>query len=57
MTKILYLHGFASSADSTKANLIDSFIKKNTKKTKILIPDLDNNIENAYHHKKNKLFK
>ena len=49
MTKILYLHGFASSADSTKANLIDSFIKKNTKKTKILIPDLDNNIENAYH--------
>ena len=49
MTKILYLHGFASSADSTKANLIDSFIKKNTKKTKILIPDLDNNIKNAYH--------
>ena len=28
MTKILYLHGFASAADSTKANLIDSYIKK-----------------------------
>ena len=49
MTKILYLHGFASAADSTKANLIDSYIKKNSTSTKILIPDLDNDIENAYH--------
>ena len=49
MTKILYLHGFASAADSTKANLIDSYIKKNSRSTKILIPDLDNDIENAYH--------
>ena len=49
MTKILYLHGFASSADSTKANLITSFVKKNTSSTQILIPDLDNDIENAYH--------
>ncbi len=49
MTKILYLHGFASSADSTKANLIYSFIKKNTKEAEILIPDLDNNIEKAYN--------
>ena len=49
MTQILYLHGFASSADSTKANLIDSYIKKNSRSTKILIPDLDNDIENAYH--------
>jgi uncharacterized protein len=48
MTKILYLHGFASSADSTKAKVIESFIKKNTNSTKILIPDLDNNIKNAY---------
>ena len=31
MTKILYLHGFASAADSTKANLIDSYIKKKFK--------------------------
>ena len=48
MTKILYLHGFASSANSTKANLINTFIKKNTKSTQILIPDLDNDIESAY---------
>jgi len=49
MTKILYLHGFASAADSTKANLIASFVKNNTSSTQILIPDLDNDIENAYH--------
>ena len=48
MAKILYLHGFASSANSTKANLINTFIKKNTKSTQILIPDLDNDIESAY---------
>ena len=48
MTKILYLHGFASSADSMKAKVIESFVKKNTSSTKILIPDLDNNIKNAY---------
>ena len=48
MTKILYLHGFASSADSTKANLIKSFVKKNTETTSILIPNLENNIKNAY---------
>ena len=45
MTKILYLHGFASSADSTKAKVIKSFVKKNTSSTKILIPNLDNNIK------------
>ena len=49
MTKILYLHGFASSADSTKADLTGSFVKRNTKKTKILIPDLDNDIELAFY--------
>ena len=48
MTKILYLHGFASSADSTKAKVIESFVKKNTGSTKILIPNLDNNIKRAY---------
>lgn len=48
MTKILYLHGFASSADSTKAKAIKSFVKKNTSSSRILIPDLDNNIKNAY---------
>ena len=49
MAKILYLHGFASSADSKKANLIETFITKKTKSTKILIPDLDNDIKSAYH--------
>ena len=49
MTKILYLHGFASSADSTKADLTGSFVKRNTKKTKILIPNLDNDIEAAFY--------
>ena len=44
MTKILYLHGFASSADSSKAKIIESFVKKNTNSTKILIPNLNNNI-------------
>ena len=53
MTKILYLHGFASSADSTKADLTRSFIKKNAKKAKILIPDLDNDIEEAFHQIEN----
>ena len=48
MTKILYLHGFASSADSTKAKVIKSFVKKNNSSTKILIPNLDNNIKKAY---------
>ena len=48
MTKILYLHGFASSADSTKAKVLKSFVKKNTNSTKILIPNIDNNIKNAY---------
>ena len=53
MTKILYLHGFASSADSTKADLTKSFIEKKTKKTKILIPDLDNDIEVAFYQIEN----
>ena len=53
MTKILYLHGFASSADSTKADLTRSFIEKKTKKTKILIPDLDNDIEVAFYQIEN----
>ena len=48
MTKILYLHGFASSADSSKAKVIASFVKKNTSSTKILIPNLNNNIKTAY---------
>ena len=48
MNKILYLHGFASSADSTKAKLIESFVKKNTNSTMVLIPNLNNNIKNAY---------
>ena len=53
MTKILYLHGFASSADSAKAELTRSFVEKKTKKTKILIPDLDNDIEVAFYQIEN----
>jgi len=36
MTKILYLHGFASSADSTKAKIIESYVKRSTKEINFL---------------------
>ena len=49
MSKILYLHGFGSSADSTKAKIIKHYVKRSANATTILIPDLDNNIKNAYH--------
>lgn len=50
MTKtILYLHGFKSSSESSKAQDIKHFIAKNTKKTKIIIPDLDDNFQNAHN--------
>ena len=48
MTKsIIYLHGFASSSDSTKAKLIQKFISKNHKKVKIFTPDLSNHFNEA----------
>jgi predicted esterase YcpF (UPF0227 family) len=48
MTKtILYFHGFKSSSKSSKAQSLKNFIAKNTKNTKIIIPDLDDNFQNA----------
>jgi predicted esterase YcpF (UPF0227 family) len=49
MTKtILYFHGFKSSSKSSKAQSLKNFIAKNTKNTKIIIPDLDDNFQNAH---------
>ncbi len=48
MTRILYLHGFASSGDSTKALLLKKYIETETSKTEILIPNLENNIADAF---------
>ena len=47
MTKILYLHGFASSADSTKALQLQKYIEHHTQQTNILIPNIENNILKA----------
>ena len=47
MTKILYLHGFASSASSTKACQLNKYIVNSTSETNILIPNLENNITDA----------
>ena len=48
MTRILYLHGFASSGDSTKALLLKKYIEDETSNTEILIPNLENNIADAF---------
>ena len=47
MAKILYLHGFASSADSTKALQLQEYINHNYSKTEIMIPNIENNIADA----------
>ena len=47
MAKILYLHGFASSADSTKALQLREYINHNYSKTEIMIPNIENNIADA----------
>ena len=47
MTKILYLHGFASSASSTKACQLNKYIVNSTSETNVLIPNLENNITDA----------
>ena len=50
MTKtILYFHGFKSSSKSSKAQSLKNFIAKNTKNTKIIIPDLDDNFQDAHN--------
>jgi len=50
---ILYFHGFKSSSSSTKAQNLKKFIVKNTKKTKIIIPDLEDNFQNAFNQIEN----
>ena len=47
MTKILYLHGFASSATSTKALQFQEYIKDHLRQSSILIPNIENNILKA----------
>ena len=47
MAKIIYLHGFASSANSTKALQLKKHILENYSKTEIIIPDIENNIVDA----------
>jgi predicted esterase YcpF (UPF0227 family) len=47
MTKILYLHGFASSSDSTKALQLKEYIKNNYSKIEIIIPDIEDDITHA----------
>ncbi len=47
MAKIIYLHGFASSANSTKALQLKKYILENYSKTDIIIPDIENNIIDA----------
>ena len=47
MTKILYLHGFASSANSTKALQLKKHMLDNFLEAEIIIPDIENNIVDA----------
>ena len=47
MAKIIYLHGFASSANSTKALQLKKYIFENYSKTEIIIPNIENNIVDA----------
>ena len=43
MNNILYLHGFASSSDSTKAKVFKKFIQKQND-FEVIVPDLPNNL-------------
>lgn len=44
---LIYFHGFASSSESNKANVIKSYLSKKLNKTNIYIPDLNNNFQKA----------
>ena len=44
---ILYFHGFKSSSDSGKAQDFRKFIENQTSQTKILIPDLEDDFQEA----------
>ena len=45
---IFYFHGFASSADSTKALVFQNFIKKGFPNVRLHIPNIDNSIEKSF---------
>ena len=44
---ILYFHGFASSSESSKAQIIKKYISSNYKDIKIYTPNLSNNFKEA----------
>lgn len=44
---ILYFHGFASSSDSEKADILKNYISSFAKKTKLVVPDLNDNFQKA----------
>ena len=45
---IYYFHGFASSADSTKAIVFNDFIKEKFPNISLHIPNIDNSIEKSF---------
>ena len=45
---IFYFHGFASSANSTKAEAFNDFIKKKFTNIHLYIPNIDNSIEKSF---------
>ena len=45
---IFYFHGFASSADSTKAKVFGDFIKEKFPTIYLHIPNIDNSIEKSF---------
>ena len=45
---IFYFHGFASSADSTKAIAFNDFIKEKFQNIYLHIPNIDNSIEKSF---------
>ncbi len=45
---ILYFHGFASSSDSEKADILKNYISSIAKKTKLIVPDLNDNFQKAF---------
>lgn len=44
---ILYFHGFASSSDSNKAKLFQKYISSLNNDVEVIVPDLNNNFQNA----------
>ena len=50
---ILYFHGFASSSESSKAQIIKKYISSNYKNIKIYTPDLSNDFKEAFQQIEN----